>query len=184
MSSWDIIAGTVKPEGPLYDDNGAYSGMMAAELIARGGGALEIVSPERMFAPEVAGMNHVPYATAFAEHNVRVTINTRVKSVRRECNGLVATLGSDFSDKATIKGRVAPLVVEHGTVPMDDLYRELKPLSRKLGGVDYKALLRGENPTPQKNLDARFDMFRIGDAVASRNIHAGIYDAQRDGVLV
>ncbi|KSV67876.1 hypothetical protein N182_06515 [Sinorhizobium sp. GL2] len=40
---------------PLYDDNGAYSGMMAAELIARGGGELEIVSPERMFAPEVGG---------------------------------------------------------------------------------------------------------------------------------
>ncbi|KRD68349.1 hypothetical protein BTE77_03490 [Ensifer adhaerens] len=95
-------------------------------------------------------MNHVPYATAFAEHNVRVTINTRLKSVRRECNGLVATLGSDFLDKATIKGRVAQVVVEHGTVPMDDLYRELKPLSRKLGGVDYKALLRGENTTPQK----------------------------------
>jgi len=182
VSSWDIIAGTVKPEGPvpLYDDNGAYSGMMAAELIARGGGE-QIVSPERMFAPEVGGMNHVPYATAFAEHNVRVTINTGLKSVRRECNGLVATLGSDFSDKATIKGRVAPLVVE---VPMDDLCRELELLSRKLGGVDYKALLRGENPTPQKNLDARFDMFRIGDAVASRNIHGGIYDAQRDGVLV
>jgi hypothetical protein len=183
VSSWDIIAGTVKPEGPLYDDNGAYSGMMAAELIARGGGELEIVSPERMFAPEVGGMNHVPHATAFAEHNVRVTIKTRLKSVRRECNGLVATLGSDFSEKATIKGRVAPLLVEHGTVPMD-LYRELKPLSRKLGGVDYKALLRGETPTPQKNLDARFDMFRIGDAVASRNIHGGIYDALRDGVLV
>ncbi len=48
MSSWDIIAGTVKPEGPvpLYYDNGAYSGMMAAELIARGGGE-QIVSPER-----------------------------------------------------------------------------------------------------------------------------------------
>jgi len=27
-------------------------------------------------------------------------------------------------------------------------------------------------------------MFRIGDAVSSRNIHAGIYDALRYGVLV
>ncbi|QRY70093.1 NADH:flavin oxidoreductase [Ensifer sp. PDNC004] len=186
VSSWDIIAGTVKPEGPvlLYDDNGAHSGMTAAELIARAGVELEIVSPERMFAPEVGGMNHVPYAAAFAEHNVRVTINTRLKTVRREGNGLVATLGSDFSDKATVERRVAQVVVEHGTMPMDDLYRELKPLSRNLGAVDYKALLRGENPIPQKNPDAGFDMFRIGDAVSSRNIHAGIYDALRYGVLV
>jgi len=134
---------------PLYDDNGAYSGMMAAELIARGGGE-QIVSPERMFAPEVGGMNHVPYATAFAEHNVRVTINTRLKSVRRECNGLVATLGSDFSDKATIKGRVAQVVVEHGTVPMDDLYRELKPLSRKLGASITRRCFAVRTPPRRK----------------------------------
>ncbi|WP_457586554.1 oxidoreductase [Ensifer canadensis] len=186
VSSWDIIAGAVKPEGPvlLYDDNGAHSGMTAAELIARAGVELEIVSPERMFAPEVGGMNHVPYAKTFADHNVRVTINTRLKSVRRDGNGLVATLGSDFSDSASSERRVAQVVVEHGTVPMDDLYRELKPLSRNLGAVDYKALLRGENPISVRNADGSFDMFRIGDAVASRNIHAGIYDALRYGVLV
>lgn len=44
-------------------------------------------------------MNHVPYARIFAEKNVRVTINTRLKSVRREGNGLVAVLGSDYSEK-------------------------------------------------------------------------------------
>jgi hypothetical protein len=186
VSSWDIIAGAVKPEGPvlLYDDNGAHSGMTAAELIARAGVELEIVSPERMFAPEIGGMNHVPYAAAFAEKNVRVTINTRLRSVRRDGNGLIATLGSDFSEKAVVERRVAQVVVEHGTLPMDELYRELKPLSRNLGAVDYKALLRGEDPIPQRNPAAGFDMFRIGDAVSSRNIHAGIYDALRYGVLV
>lgn len=65
-------------------------------------------------------------------------------------------------------------MVEHGTVPMADLYRELKPLSRNLGAVDYKALLRGENPIKLRNPGGSFGMFRIGDAVASRNIHAGI----------
>ena len=95
-------------------------------------------------------MNHVPYATAFAEHNVRVTINTRLKSVRRECNGLVATLGSDFSDKATIKGCVAQVVVEHGTVPMDDLYRELKPLSRKLGASITRRCFAVRTPPRRK----------------------------------
>ncbi|MCZ4090130.1 NADH:flavin oxidoreductase [Sinorhizobium psoraleae] len=185
VSSWDIIAGTVKAEGPvlLYDDNGAHSGMTAAELIARAGIELEIVSPERMFAPEVGGMNHVPYAKAFAEKNVRVTINTRLKSVRRDGNALVATLGSDFSETASVERRVAQVVVEHGTVPMAELYLELKPLSRNLGAVDYKALIRRENPIAVRNPEGTFDLFRIGDAVASRNIHAGIYDALRYGVL-
>lgn len=185
VSSWDIIAGAVKPEGPvlLYDDNGAHTGMTAAEMIAASGAELEIVSPERMFAPEIGGMNHVPYAKAFAEKNVRVTINTRLKSVRREGNQLVAVLGSDYAANAMVERRVAQVVVEHGTLPMADLYLALKPASRNLGAVDYKALIRQENPIKMRNPDGEFDLFRIGDAVASRNIHAGIYDALRYGVL-
>ncbi|HEV7245747.1 MAG TPA: NAD(P)-binding protein [Shinella sp.] len=185
VSSWDIIAGAVRPEGPvlLYDDNGAHSGMTAAELIAKSGAELEVVSPERFFAPEIGGMNHVPYAKTFAEKNVRVTINTRLKSVRREGNALVATLCSDFSPTASAERRVAQVVVEHGTLPMADLYFELKPLSRNLGAVDYKALIRQENPIRARNPEGAFDLIRIGDAVHSRNIHAGIYDALRYGVL-
>ncbi|MGI0525667.1 NADH:flavin oxidoreductase [Rhizobium giardinii] len=185
VSSWDIIAGAIKPEGPvlLYDDNGAHTGMTAAEMIAATGTELEIVSPERMFAPEIGGMNHVPYAKAFAEKNVRVTINTRLKSVRREGNHLVAVLGSDFSETSFVERRVAQVVVEHGTLPMADLYLELKPMSRNLGAVDYKALIRQENPIRMRNREGQFDLLRIGDAVASRNIHAGIYDALRYGAL-
>lgn len=185
VSSWDIIAGAIRSEGSvlLYDDNGAHTGMTAAEMIAATGAELEIVSPERMFAPEIGGMNHVPYAKAFAEKNVRVTINTRLKSVRREGNQLVAVLGSDFSEIVSFERRVAQVVVEHGTLPMADLYLELKPLSRNLGAVDYKALIRQENPILTRNPEGQFDLFRIGDAVASRNIHAGIYDALRYCVL-
>lgn len=185
VSSWDIIAGAVKPDGPvlLFDDAGTHSGMTAAELIANAGVELEVVSPERYFAPEIGGMNHVPYAKAFAEKNVRVTINTRLKAVRRDGNALVATLGSDYSEAACTERRVAQVVVEHGTMPMAELYLELKPLSRNLGAVDYKALIRRENPIETRNSEGTFDLLRIGDAVHSRNIHAGIYDALRYGVL-
>ena len=72
-SSWDIIAGAVKPAENvlLYDDNGGHQGMTAAELIANAGSRLELVSPERFFAPEMGGMNHVPYMRAFHEKGVR-----------------------------------------------------------------------------------------------------------------
>lgn len=180
VSSWDILAGAVKPEGPvlLFDDNGGHQGMSAAEVIATAGADLEVVSPERSFAPEMGGMNHVPYAKTFAEKNVRVTINTRLTGVRREGNGLVATLGSDFSD-VRVERRVAQVVVEHGTMANADLYLELKPLSRNRGTVDYAALIARRNPLPVKDEAASFDLFRIGDAVESRNIHAAIYDALR-----
>jgi hypothetical protein len=43
--------------------------------------------------------------------------------------------------------------------------------------------IRQENPIATRNRERAFDLFRIGDAVHSRNIHAGIYDALRYGVL-
>ncbi|ATN33259.1 N-methylproline demethylase [Rhizobium sp. ACO-34A] len=180
VSSWDILAGAVKPEGPvlLFDDNGGHQGMSAAEVIANAGVELELVSPERFFAPEMGGMNHVPYAKTFAEKNVRVTINTRLASVRRDGNSLVATLGSDFSP-VTVERRVAQVVVEHGTMANADLYLELKPLSRNRGAVDYPALIARQSPLPVNDESAAFDLIRIGDAIESRNIHAAIYDALR-----
>ncbi|MBB6487845.1 NADH:flavin oxidoreductase [Rhizobium lusitanum] len=180
-SSWDILAGAVKPEGQvlLYDDNGGHPGMSAAEVIANSGAELELVSPERFFAPEMGGMNHVPYAKAFAEKDVRVTINTRLKSVRRDGNALIAVLGSDFSEQTQWERRVSQVVVEHGTIANDELYLELKPLSRNLGAVDYPALIARRPPLPEKNGQGTFDLIRIGDAVSSRNIHAAIYEALR-----
>lgn len=181
VSTWDILSGAVKPAEKvlLYDDNGGHQGMGAAEVIANAGSRLELVSPERFFAPEMGGMNHVPYMKAFHEKGVRVTINTRLKSVRRDGNRLVAVLGSDFSDAYVEERPVDQVVIEHGTLPLDDLYFTLKPRSRNGGAVDYEALVEGGNPFPVRQPDAAFTLFRIGDAVAARNIHAAIYDGLR-----
>ena len=182
VSSWDILSGAVKPAETvlLYDDNGGHQGMSAAEMIANAGSALELVSPERFFAPEMGGMNHVPYMRAFHEKGVRVTINTRLKAVRRDGNGLVATLASDFADGWSEERRIDQVVVEHGTAAVDDLYFGLKPTSSNLGVVDYAALTASEGEAfPRTNQGGAFTLFRIGDAVASRNIHAAIYDGIR-----
>jgi hypothetical protein len=169
----------VKSEGQvlLFDDNGGHPGMSAAEVVANCGAELELVSPERFFAPEMGGMSHLPYAKTFAEKNVRVTINTRLKAVRRDGNALIAVLGSDSSEKTEWERGVSQVVVEHGTIANDDLDLELKPTSRNLGAVDYQALIARRPPLPCRNTGSSFDLIRIGDAVASRNIHAAIYEA-------
>lgn len=182
VSSWDIVSGAVKPAGRVlvYDDNGGHPGMQAAEAAVRAGAQVEIVTPERFFAPEMGGLNHVPYARLFQETGATITINTRVIGVAREGNELVATLGSDYST-ATRERRIDQLVVEHGTLPLDELYQALKPASRNLGAIDWRRVIAagGETPFPLRNPQASFDLARIGDAVASRNIHAAIYEALR-----
>jgi len=121
----------------------------------------------------------VPYMREFHRRGVRVTINTRLKSVRRDGNKLVATLGSDFAPEWSEERLVDQVVGEHGTIANDELYHALKKLSSNGGAVDYEALVRGGNVFPSRNPDGRFALLRIGDAVASRNIHAAIYDGIR-----
>ncbi len=183
VSSWDILSGDAGPGGPgaevlLFDDNGAHPGLQAAEMLAEAGTRLEIVTPERYFAPEIGGLNHVAYARCFLEHGVRITINTRLLKVAREGNRLAATLGSDYTEM-TERRLVDQVVVEHGTLPLDELYCALKERSMNRGEVDHQALIAGRPQTIRINPEGSFQLFRIGDAVASRNIHAAIYDALR-----
>lgn len=64
-------------------------------------------------------------------------------------------------------------------MPLDDLYFDLRPMSRNEGAVDHAALIDGRQQSIVTNSNGAFQLFRIGDAVSSRNTHAAIYDALR-----
>jgi len=179
-TSWDILSGAAKPAESviLFDDNGAHPGMSAAELIAEAGSRLEIATPERILAPEVGGTNYPAYFKAFAEHDVAITLNHRLERIRREGNRLVAIFFNEY-DKSHRERRVDQIVVEHGTLPLDELYFALKPGSRNLGEIDHDALIANRPQALVRNPAGTYALYRIGDAVASRNIHAAVYDALR-----
>jgi hypothetical protein len=162
----------------LYDDNGGHAGMTAAEQIAEAGGEMEIVTPERIVAPDVGGTNYPAYFRAFAASSTRITLNLRLESLARDGNRVLARFRDGYGG-GIVEKRAAQVVVEHGTLPLDELYFALKPLSRNLGAVDYQALIANCPQVLAQNPDGRFQVFRIGDAVASRNIHAAVYDALR-----
>jgi len=177
---WDVLCGAVHPRGEvmLYDDNGGHPGLDAAEVLARTGVDLEFVTPERTLAPDVGGVNYPGYFKVFAEHDVRVTLNERLTGVRRKDGRLEVDLYNEYAH-ATRQRMVDHVVVEHGTLPSDELYFGLVPGSTNLGEVDQQALLNLQPQTVMRNADGGYQLFRIGDAVASRNIHAAIYDAFR-----
>ena len=180
VTSWDVLSGEVIPQGNvlLYDDNGTHSALSTAEIIAQSGADLEIVTPERTLGVEIGGVNHVPYARTFNETETRVTLNQRVMSASKENDRLVIELGSDHSSHRSTR-EVDYLVVDHGTLPNADLYLELKSLSCNQGEIDHNALLNGQPQPCFEDEQESFALYRIGDAVANRNIHAAIYDALR-----
>ena len=180
VSSWDIIAGDVKPgENVLiYDDAGDHPALQAAEVIANSRAHVEIMTPDRTFAPEIMGMNLVPYMRSLQDKDVSFTVTRRLLGVERDGNLLRATIGTDYSDFRST-ATYDQIVVNHGTLPLDSLYFTLKPYSINFGEVDYDALIAGRPQTITSNPDGVFQLFRIGDAVAARNTHAAIYDALR-----
>ncbi|MCP3970091.1 MAG: NADH:flavin oxidoreductase [Rhodobacteraceae bacterium] len=180
VSSWDIISGDVKPAEHvlIYDESGDHAGMQAAEIAAAAGAQVEVMTPDRVFAPDIMAMNLVPYMRELQDKTVTFSVTRRLLGVSRDGNKLTATIGTDYSDHSH-RAQYDQVVVNYGTLPLDDLYFALKPLSSNGGAVDHDALIEGRPQTITRNGEGVFQLFRIGDAVSARNTHAAIYDALR-----
>ncbi len=180
VTSWDVIAGRVTVGGDVlvYDDNGTHSALSAVEMVARAGARVELVTPENTVGIDIGGLNLVPYMRALNECEVRTTLNHRVVAVERSGPRLQVTLGSDHSAHRVTR-TVDHVVVDHGAAVEDSLYRALKDGSVNGGEVDHAALLAGQPQATVRHPAGDYQLFRIGDAVANRNIHAAIYDALR-----
>lgn len=180
ISSWDIISGDVKPASHvlIYDEAGDHPALQAAEIAAKAGSKVEIMTPDRTFSPEVMAMNLVPYMRSLQAKDVTFTVTRRLLGVQQSGNQLSAKIGTDYSDESR-EVLYDQVVVNYGTMPNADLYFELKPLSSNLGAVDHDALISGSSQKVMRNPEGQFQLFRIGDAVSARNTHAAIYDALR-----
>lgn len=181
QSSWDALADPVR-DGErvlVYDDHGGFPGLSAMEHLSRHGARVRFASPERMIGVEVGSTNFPAFLTALDRGGVEVRLNRTLVSVERGEDGLRATLTSPYCDDVNETLSVDRIIVEHGTAPLDELYFELKPLSSNLGELDIDAFIAIAPQRKRTHPEGRFQLFRIGDAVASRNVHAAVYDGLR-----
>ena len=179
-SAWDLISGDVKPAEHIliYDESGDHPGLQAAEIAANAGCKVEIMTPDRTVSPEIMAMNLVPYMRALQNKDVTFTVARRLLNLSKNGNKLRAEIGTDYSSLKTFL-EYDQVILNYGTLPVDELYFQLKPFSQNEGAVDYEALILGKSQKLNKNTDGKFQLFRIGDAVSARNTHAAIYDALR-----
>ena len=181
ISAWDIISGDAKPGQNVlvFDDAGDHAALQAIETIAVTGAHVELMTPDRTISPDVLNMNLTPYMREFQDKNVIFTIAQRLEKVTKVDDQLQATISSDFREDLEIKRIFDQVVVNHGTVPLDELYFDLISQSSNQGQVDYDALIEGRPQNIVADASRRFQLFRIGDAVSARNIHAAVYDGMR-----
>ncbi|WP_141320431.1 NADH:flavin oxidoreductase [Halomonas halmophila] len=180
VNTWDILSGHVAPGDKvlLFDDAGDHAALQAAEIIAHTGAEVEIMTPDRTFSSEIMAMTLVPYMRELQRPNVTFTPTYRLKSVERADGELLARITSDYMD-LDHERRVDQVVVNYGITPMADVYFELKEHASNGGEVDYDDLIAGNPQSVVRHAEGGFQLFRLGDAVESRNTHAAIYDALR-----
>src|SRR5699024_7937432 len=102
--------------------------------------------------------------------------DTRLTSVQRQGRQLQIVLHDELTNTAQDM-TVDQVLMECGTLPMDTLYDDLRAESNNDGVTDLPSIVHGQpQPAPDHG---RFALYRIGDAVASRNVHAAMVDAFR-----
>lgn len=178
-STHEILAGRVAPAENvlLFDALGAYPGATCADFIASRGSLVELVTPDTNLGEDVGGTVRPVYFKRLAEKDVICTPNFWLGDVYREDDRLVAVLRHEYTGGEEERV-VDQVVVENGVRPAESLYYELKPLSRNLGQVDLEALF-ANRPQPEPAYDGEFVLYRVGDCVSARDIHAAIYDSLR-----
>jgi dimethylglycine catabolism A len=180
VSSWRILDGSVRPGSNvlLYDEMGLHVGVGCADFMSQRGAAVELVTPDRAVGEETGHLTHVAYLRRLYQANVIQTPNMKLTDAYAEGNSIIAVLRNEFTGVEEERA-VDQIVCELGTLPNDELYRALRPHSVNLGEVDYDALLENRPQGLRPNAEGEFQLFRIGDAVASRNVYAAIFEAAR-----
>ncbi len=180
VDGWDVISGATHVTGRVlvYDDHGGNQALDVAETLLRSGADVEIVTPERTVSPDVGGLVGAGYFIALADGGVRQTVLRRLLAVERTPDGLLATLGAEGAERTETR-LVDAVVIEAGTFPVTDLYDELLSGSSNHGEVRLEDLLALRPQTAVRNPGGSFQLFRIGDSVAGRNVHAAMLDAGR-----
>ncbi|SMD04931.1 hypothetical protein SAMN06297251_12153 [Fulvimarina manganoxydans] len=179
-SSHDILSGAVEPGANvlIFDIMGQHQALTVADFIGERGGLVEIVTPDQMVGAEIGETARTSYMKRLFARDLIATSSHHLQEIYAEGNALIAVLREHYSGKE-VEREVTQVVCELGTIPNDDLYFALKPISRNGGEIDQDAFIHLVPQTITRNPDGTFDLYRIGDAVMSRNLHAALYDASR-----
>jgi 2,4-dienoyl-CoA reductase-like NADH-dependent reductase (Old Yellow Enzyme family)/thioredoxin reductase len=180
VSTWSVLSGEVRPGNRVLvvDVDGSEESLATAENLAASGRAVQIATPDRFVGHDIVGTYYPDYLRALYKLGVTLTPDVELTELNRSSDGIVAVLRNLYSGRLSTV-TADSVVAAYGTEPMDELYRELVDYSVNAGEANLPQLVIGGPQRIVRNPDGRFRLFRIGDAVAHRNVHAAMLDARR-----
>ncbi len=184
-STWNVLSGDIKvsTSAVLYDDHGSHQGLSCAEYLARQGIDITFVTPDRSPGMELGHCNLPVYLKMLYALGVEFVVNQSIVSVATSSSGLGVHFKNEYSGQTTTLATQL-LIVENGTIPVEDVYFDLLPYATNQGRWDNSAVITLEKQSLMRNKSIRFALNRIGDAVSSRDIHSAMYDAHRIATMI
>ncbi len=179
-SSWDVLSGNAQVAGKilLWDELGQHAGGVTADHLSETANELVFTTPDTQPLCDLGATTQPVMLKSLYQKEVRFITNSIIAKIEKKGNRLEVTLLNTLTGQAN-SHTVDEVVIENGTQPNAEVYDALTPLSRNLGEQDVRALANGRVVLPESNSDGQFMLARIGDAVASRNMHAAMLDANR-----
>jgi thioredoxin reductase len=177
-SVWDVLTGAAAPAASLvvWDGTGRHAAATAAERALQAGSKVAFVALDSTLAPEMSYAEQVMWKKRGYELGLAPSYDHRLLRVEKAGNRLIARFANEYTgDELALEAD--QVVVEHGTVPADEVFQALRGASANDGSTDIDALIAG-HPQPAAT-GPSFMLHRIGDCQSSRNIHSAVYDALR-----
>ena len=175
---WDLLEDTREGSGDilLYDALGTITGASVAEMLAEAGQRLTVVTPDEQFGKEMSYLERPHVMKSLYKAGVTIIPDQRLIATEKRGNRIAAIFQNELTEEeSTIE--CDRLILDHGTIPIDSVFQDLRNESRNSGVHDPEDLASIRMPEPTEK--SGFDLFRIGDAVSSRDIYAAILEANR-----
>jgi 2,4-dienoyl-CoA reductase-like NADH-dependent reductase (Old Yellow Enzyme family)/thioredoxin reductase len=181
VSSWDILSGEVRPgkDVLICDGSGRHAAVSCADHLSALGHRVIFATIDDRAATEMGYTERVVFRKRLYQQGVETLPDMRISTLRRDGDRLVAMLTNELTGK-TQEIEADQVMVEAGTEPLAEVFDELQEQSSNKGITDVDAMAAwAAQPEPEKD---GFTLYRIGDAVTSRSIHAAILEAYRIAV--
>ena len=179
-SVWDVLGGEVRAEGAVLicDEVGGHAALSLADRLAAEGMAVTFVTTDREPGRAMGGQNYPVYLRNLYRSGTRFVCDHALLGVRREGNRRVARLRNAYS-REVLEIAADSVVLDKGTLPVSEVFDALVDDSRNLGELDHEALVTLRSQPLDANPGGRYALFRVGDALAGRDLHAALLDANR-----
>jgi 2,4-dienoyl-CoA reductase-like NADH-dependent reductase (Old Yellow Enzyme family)/thioredoxin reductase len=182
---WVVTSAEVLGRAPLsgqsvlvYDEHGNEQALTTVEHLIGHGNRIELVTADDQVGQDIVHTVRPDFMRSLYAGGVDITPDLVLQSVNRTDGVLEAVLLNEYSGERVAR-RADVIVVEQGTVPISEVYDELREKSLNKGYIDQARFAIGARQKFSGAGSGTFELFRIGDAVSHRGVHAAIFDARR-----